>query len=364
MAHNPRIGILNEVRAHWRLPVIVAERCVHSRMETASCRRCEVSCPKEAWVFDDEQIGIDMNACDGCGLCAAACPEQAIVSEAAPAVRVWDDAPVAFAACEFATDQKTGSGCISCLHAITMTDLVRLYRGGDSRLLFPHGDCEGCFHNTSLSLHSRYANLNILLASHKLPGYSVVEVPPGHWEALLQRTSADAPAGPAMGRRAFLRRGVAEAVDRGLEHIGMPDAQGLHDDSPATPPGLHMPRGRPHHMAFFVPAIDADRCEGCGACLSACAHGAIRQEDDAYMLDADACSGCGACVDICTPRALSVRAWTPQQTARVRLKLESRSCRSCGVVFRLPAGRIETGQLLCPVCHRANHQKNLFQVLD
>ena len=362
MAHNPRIGLLSEVRALWRLPGIVAERCVHSRMHTASCRRCEDVCPKDAWVIDDEQLGINIEACDGCGLCAAACPEQAIVSEALPAVRIWNDAAVAFAACEFAADQKSEAGGMPCLHAIGMPDLVRLYRYGVGRLMVAQGDCGACARHTGPSLRSSVADLNRFLASRELPGIIVVELPHGHWRALLQRTSEDAPSGPAMGRRAFLRRGVSEAVDRGLDRLGMPDSDRQDDDGPATPPGLLMPRSRGHHMAFFVPSIDEDRCEGCNACLSVCAHGAIRQKDDAYVLDPDSCSGCGACVDICTPRALSVGAWTSAQNCEV--KLACLRCRSCGVVFHLPEARAGTAKSLCPVCRAKNHQANLYQVLD
>ena len=61
------------------LPEILAERCVHSRLETASCQACVDSCPQGAWVLDDASLGINTETCDGCGLCAAACPQAAIV---------------------------------------------------------------------------------------------------------------------------------------------------------------------------------------------------------------------------------------------------------------------------------------------
>ena len=65
------------------LPTVITERCVHTQLTQASCRACVDSCPVKAWVLDDETLSIDTGACDGCGLCASACPQGAIISHQA-----------------------------------------------------------------------------------------------------------------------------------------------------------------------------------------------------------------------------------------------------------------------------------------
>jgi len=49
------------------------------------------------------------------------------------------------------------------------------------------------------------------------------------------------------------------------------------------------------------------RCVGCGACLKACAYGAIVIEDKMAVIDTDKCVLCGACVDTCTFDAIMIR---------------------------------------------------------
>ena len=74
--------LFERVRAAYHhaetLPEVVAGRCVHTILEGASCKAYVDVCPRQAWVLDEEQLGIDVDRCNGCGLCAAACPQDAI----------------------------------------------------------------------------------------------------------------------------------------------------------------------------------------------------------------------------------------------------------------------------------------------
>ena len=50
--------------------------------------------------------------------------------------------------------------------------------------------------------------------------------------------------------------------------------------------------------------VDEEICSGCGACLDACAPGAVRMDGGKAHIDQDACSGCGACFDVCPQGAI------------------------------------------------------------
>ena len=50
--------------------------------------------------------------------------------------------------------------------------------------------------------------------------------------------------------------------------------------------------------------IDEERCNGCGACVSACHEGAIRMVDGKAKIDATLCVGCGVCEQLCKFDAL------------------------------------------------------------
>ncbi|MBR3465129.1 MAG: 4Fe-4S binding protein [Clostridiales bacterium] len=46
------------------------------------------------------------------------------------------------------------------------------------------------------------------------------------------------------------------------------------------------------------------RCNGCGACQSACSMDAIRRSWGSYTIDPDLCDSCGACAFVCPKKAI------------------------------------------------------------
>jgi Fe-S-cluster-containing hydrogenase component 2 len=54
-----------------------------------------------------------------------------------------------------------------------------------------------------------------------------------------------------------------------------------------------------------VVVVDAGKCNGCGACVDACAYGVIELDAQGCAAKCDTCAGDPACVRVCQPGALS-----------------------------------------------------------
>jgi len=59
--------------------------------------------------------------------------------------------------------------------------------------------------------------------------------------------------------------------------------------------------------ALITYTIDAQKCKGCGLCLKACPHGAIKGEKkQVHVIDTHLCHKCGICTDECNSQAITV----------------------------------------------------------
>lgn len=176
---------------------IQAERCVHQRVTSATCRACVDACPQLAWTMHDTGLGFDASACSGCGLCVAVCPQDAlqlplpapvvgavalaqagqspapITPQHAQAQPGWVAAPVSpqtsgrtlLLACAHlgdancqptsmastASDADVGApGIVPCLYALS-AGWLRSAMGEDpvAQIVYAHGDCARCVNAVS-----------------------------------------------------------------------------------------------------------------------------------------------------------------------------------------------------------------------
>lgn len=339
--------------ARSALPAVHGERCVHSALAQANCRACVDACPTAAWVIDDDALGIDAARCDGCGLCVPACPEGAIVSTHVESAMREARAPVALFACDRA-QVEPGKTQVPCLHALGVSELLRLYRVGVRRLNVACGDCDTCPRTAASTLQDRVAHLNRLFANRGLQRMQARVVSAAQWKRITE-DDGRGPKGPVLSRRSFFRRAVRSSIDMGMDIAGIEREPGF------VPPGRLLPRSSPDQVVPCVPRIDPGRCTACGACVSLCPHQALADTDTGYRLDAEACTGCAICADACDRGAVDIDYWQPQ--TQFVLPLQAHRCRACGATFRAAAPGEAPGEY-CFICAGTNHARNLFQVLD
>lgn len=349
--------LLGKVKREITLPQIVSGRCVHSLIEQASCQACVTACPHGAWLLDDEELGLDTQACDGCGICVAACPQSAIVHDYHFKIHDYKGRDIAVVACERAG--VSGDGIIPCLHALALSELLTVYTKGARVLFLTHGNCTACDRGSgSQSFHRLLEDFRGLLLSHGLPALSVREYRPYEWQARRQLLEL-ASRGKSLSRRGFMRGVAGEIVGQGFRAASGRAEPKQDDDLSGV-----LPEGSTEGIFPHVPQIDPLKCLGCDACVNVCPQGAIQLQEQPlrYTLDARRCNGCGLCVDVCEASAVGVTGWIHANGQTIELC--QGGCDSCGVPFHYPKTQ-DAERRLCRICADSGRKKwNLFQVLD
>ncbi|BAO44485.1 4Fe-4S binding protein [Thiolapillus brandeum] len=340
-------------------PEISPNYCVHGQISNASCQACVEACPHGAWILDENSLGLDEDACNGCGLCVPACPSGALHTHYPYVIRHIGGQAVALFGC-----RQSGAGgteaSISCVHSLGVRQLLLLHTIGINCLLLTEHHCETCANQPEQGLEQRVEQLNHLLRERHLPLIKLLYRPTRVWRAILKQ-EALITRGTLLNRRAFLAGASSSRVLQ--EQMVSMDPLNRQECRTVAPGMLLDTESGIHHLPW-VPHIDATRCTGCDVCINLCPTQALHYETDQdeprYQMDAPRCSGCGICVDVCSEQATRLQAWGTWMEQS--LPLNEALCSRCGNAFHVPGENDGCNTNLCPVC-RASGSKQLFQVL-
>lgn len=352
--------------------------------------------------MQDTGLTFDDEACDGCGLCVAACPHEALslpVPQHLVASNRWlrrDGALLL--ACERVGSNPADrvgpselpAGHVSCLHALAPSWLHTLCERHDvSQLKLACGDCTNCERRpaSALSLWQRWDDWTHRLSAQRAAVPQLRRLEPKQWLEL----AAGVPS-TDVSRRAFLRR----ASQPGAEGQAAPDT--FTSERRRTVVRLSQAQAEP----MWRVAVAADRCSLCMACLRICPeqvfelapaappaspNGALTAQ---WRIGQARCTGCGLCVDVCnadtTPgaygQAITLVTTKPEGDASAQaslgggangFELVQRQCGGCHVAYwdwavpkssakadepLRPAHGEPTGPRLCPTCQRGRARQH------
>lgn len=374
--------------------IVIAARCVHQAVVAASCDACVRACPKSAWKINADGLSIDQAACDGCGLCVANCPSEALaLPQAMPLLRNVQAGTEVLIACEHAaptawptspaqsgcqSDCQCGSagqishrqasstarlGCMddsqslptvgitACLQALTPFWILHWVgsRSG-SRVRYASGDCQRCARGGGPSWQARFGEVAAVLQAAGRPAPQLQSIPFSAWQQLAAQEHA-----PDVGRRGLLRALLRPPTTVATKAQPVPMTS-------ARTPLLQLLREQGADRALWAVTLDMARCNWCLACSQLCRSGALQFVADRppvpslgqtrprpralraaaghFELDMQSCTGCGVCLDACDQQALStVVAPDRKQQASNRIALQLAQCVQCGVGFHHLARR-------------------------
>lgn len=353
--------LLDTIEQQNYLPEINAESCVYSQLEQASCQDCVDSCPTQAWILNDDELGLNIDACDGCGHCTSACSSGALSVEYPWIVRQFSNRSIALFSCE-KNDIKVKAQLLPCVHIMGMRQLLLIYNSGIQHLLISTADCDKCDRYQSSDLVHQVTQLNELLLERGEPPLKLLKRSTRVWESIFS-TDEIIVRGTNLSRRHFLRGDSRQLRQQMLyeDPLNLPECR-------TVPSGQLLPVvDNPEvHWPWSI-QLDNKRCNGCDTCMNMCPTEALvftaesEDEPSRYRVNPANCHGCGICEDVCETSAITIQQFKIASACDIQLK--DTKCSSCGNTFHLPQTQDESEDSVCRICKVYSHSKDLFQVL-
>lgn len=361
--HHISRHLLDNIRQETILPDINSDACVHSYFNQSDCQACVDSCPSQAWLLDDESLGLNIDACNGCGQCIPACPSGALSVPYPWIIRQFGGRKIALFACEPSQIREKGA-VLPCIHIMGLRQLLLLHNSGISVLLINTAECSDCDRCPSFDIHQHLKQLNKLLLERNNPPMRILQRSRKVWVKIFNTDEINS-GGIKLSRRDFLRAEGQQYRRQMLvqDPLNLPECQTI-------PPGQLLPQLEKDELHWpWVPKMDERLCNCCDACMNLCPTDALQLvpvEDNLpteYRLNPAHCTGCGICESVCDVKAITIYPFSLSTITRI--ELIEKQCSSCGNAYHLPQNASTSVELtLCRICQKFDHSSQLFQVME
>ena len=319
--------------------VVDEDRCLNYNYKRTECHNCRKICPRQCW---DESGQPWPERCDGCGLCQAVCPVDAIAVAGIPAAE-WTALLKSPADILHLSCRRHGTGPWSCLGFLNARDLVTLALEQQDRpprnLIVYLSPCRQCNPAVAAHLETELEAAAAFLASYGKLCIHKGKQPPQLDEAMR-----------VLSRRSFfgslLETGLA-TVRNVMWPEEIPGPLTKAQDRARILAGWSENELALPQAVFPLISVGAG-CLACELCAKVCPTGSLTALDHGQSLELRQepllCTGCGLCVAHCPAACVSLEENGPALATTVCLQ-EYPCCNECGKPFK-PAGQ----QLTCFDC--------------